>query len=190
MSNSVSTPAADAALIDGVLGRIARELGMMLGQEVVFGAARVERVRARPAGAGSIHVSFKLGFAAADGNEVFGCLLVPLADAITMAAFLLMISEDVVATRREEPMLDAALKNAMLEIGSMIASATSSALAELGPERWSVRSAGCQGVRAGVRPAFPYLEGSELVVGRSAARFEPFPDCDLILILPVMDSSG
>lgn len=184
MTNSVSTPAADAALVDGILGQIARELGMMLGHELVMDAARIERATSRPAGTGSVHVSFKLGFAAADGNELFGCLLVPLADAITMAAFLLMIAEDAVAARREEPTLDAALKNAMLEIGNMIASAAGSSLPELGLARWSVRSAGCQGVRDGVRPAFAYVEGSELVVGRTAARFDPFPASELILILP------
>jgi len=75
----------------------------------------------------------------------------------------------------------------MLEIDDMIASATASALAEHGVARWSVRSAGCQGVRAGIRPAFPYVEGSELVVGRVAARVEPFPAAELVLVLPVLD---
>lgn len=185
MTNSVSKPP-DAALVGGILGRIARELGMMLGQKVAFGVPRVERATSRPAGAGSIHVSFKLGFCADGGTDRFGCLLVPLPDAITMAGLLLMVSEDEVAARREEQTLDAALKNAMLEIGAMLASATASALAELGVAGWSVLSAGCQGVRAGVRPALPYVEGSQLVVGRVAARFEPFPACELILALPVL----
>jgi hypothetical protein len=187
MTNSVSTPPADAVLVDGILGRIARELGMMLGHELVLDGARVERATSRPAGAGSIHVSFKLGFAAADGTERFGSLLVPLPDAITMAGYLLMMADEAVAARREERTLDTPLKNAMLEIGNMLASAAGSVLTELGLARWSVRSVGCQGVRDGIRPAFPYVEGSELVVGRAAARFEPFPACEHVLILPVLD---
>ena len=186
MTNLVSRPPADAALIGATLARISGEVGSMLGHEVLFEAARVERARARPAGSGSIHISFKLGFRSEAGTELFGCLLVPLADAITMACFLLMIPEESVASRREESALDAAFKDAMLEIGNMLGSATSSALAELGLSGWSARSEGCQGVRADVRPAFPYVEESPLVVGRVAARFGPFPTCELILILPAL----
>lgn len=192
MTNSVSTPPADTtlagdkALVGGILAQISKDLGLMLGHELLLESARVERALTRPAGAGSIHISFKLGFHSASGVELSGCLLVPLADAVTMAGLLLMMPEDVIAARREEPTLDTPLKDAMLEIGSMLGGATGTALAELGLARWSVHSAGCQGVRAGVRPALPYVEGSELVVGRLAARFEPHPACELILILPVL----
>jgi hypothetical protein len=75
----------------------------------------------------------------------------------------------------------------MLEISDMIGSATNSELIQLGLGRWAVRSAGCQGVRAGIRPAFPYVEGSALVVGRVVARFEPHPFSELILVLPTLD---
>ena len=185
-TNTVNT-LQEEALVVGILSRIAGELGAMLGLEMELGAARLERTRARPAGAGSIHVSFKLAFRAGARPERSGCLLVPLADAITLAGFLLMMSEDAVAAWREETMLETPLKNAMLEIGDMIASATASALLELDLARWSVRSAGCQGVRAGIRPALPYVEGSELVVGRVAARVGPFPAGELVLVLPVLD---
>src|SRR5439155_229332 len=74
----------------------------------------------------------------------------------------------------------------MLGRGNMIGSATGTALAELGLARWSVRSEGCQGVRAGVRPALSYVEGSELVVGRITTRLDPFPACQLVLILPAL----
>ena len=47
-----------------------------------------------------------------------------------------------------------------------------------------MHSEGCQGVRADVRPAFPYEEGSELIVARVGACFDPFPPFELILMLP------
>jgi len=104
MTNTVNTSRAEA-LAAGVLGRIARELGAMLGHEMALEHARVEHAHVRPAGAGSIHVSFKLAFRAGAGTERHGCLLVPLADAITLAGFLLMMSDDAVAAWREETTL-------------------------------------------------------------------------------------
>ena len=52
------------------------------------------------------------------------------------------------------------------------------------PEGLSVRTAGCQGVRAGVRPALAYAEGDELIVGRAKVRIHSFPWFEAILILP------
>lgn len=134
MANSVSRPPADAALIGATLARISGEPGSMLGHEVLFETPRIERAPARPAGAGSIHVSFKLGFRSATGTELFGCLLVPLADAITMSCYLRMIPEENAAARREESTPDAALKDAMLEIGNRVGSATRTAAGMRGME--------------------------------------------------------
>lgn len=176
--------AADAALVAAVLERISAELVAMLGQELRFESPRVERAATRPAGAGSVHISFKLGFHRAGGAQLFGCLLVPLADAIALACHLLMIPEERIAARREESVLEPALKDALLEIGTTLAAAVHTALAGLGLAGWSARSEGCQGVRADVRPAFPYVEGSELVVGRVALCIAPFPASELVLVLP------
>jgi len=176
----------DPQLVGGVLKRLNADLGMILGREFGFGAPRLERATERPAGKGSIHISFKLAFRQEGGAKRHGALLVPLADAITMACFLLMIPEETVTARREETTLDTALKDAMLEIGNMIGGATNTALAELGLAGWSARSEGCQGVRADVRPAFPYTEGSELLVARVATTLEPFPSFELLLLLPPM----
>jgi len=173
----------DGQLVGGILKRLNAELGMILGHDFDFAAPLLERARNRPAGAGCIHISFKLAFRS-EGGERHGAVLVPLPDAITMACFLLMIPEESVTARREETSLDGSLKDAMLELGSMIAAAASTALAELGLAGWSVRSEGCQGVRADVRPAFPYTEGSELVVARVGTTFEPFPSFELLLMLP------
>jgi len=181
-----SVAVTDPQLVGGILKRLNGDLGMILGRELGFAAPRLERLKARPAGKGSIHISFKLAFRQEGGEKRHGALLVPLADAITMAGFLLMIPEETVTTRREETQLDTALKDAMLEIGNMIGGATNTALAELGLAGWSARSEGCQGVRADVRPAFPYEEGSELVVARVATTLEPFPPFELVLMLPPM----
>lgn len=176
----------DPQLVSGLLKRLNADLGMILGRELGFAAPRLERMNTRPVGKGSIHISFKLAFRQEGGEKRHGALLVPLADAITIACFLLMIPEETVSSRREETTLDTALKDAMLEIGNMIGGATNTALAELGLAGWSARSEGCQGVRADVRPAFPYTEGSALVVARVATTLEPYPPFELLLMVPPM----
>jgi hypothetical protein len=176
----------DAQLVEALLKRLNADLRMMLGRELAFGAPRLERAHTRPAGQGAIHISFKLAFWPEGGAKRHGALLMPLPSAITMACFLLMMPEETVTQRREETTLDPALKDAMLEIGNMIGGATNTVLAELGLAGWSARSLGCQGVRADVRPAFPYQEGSELVVARIATTLEPFSAFELLLLVPVL----
>lgn len=171
-------------MVAAILARIGEDLGMMLGHDVEFAVPRVERARTRPAGTGKVHISFKLGFVPRTGGKRHGAVLVPLPDAITMSCFLLMIPDESVASRRTETAPDATLKDALLEIGNMIGGAVNTALDTLGLAGWSARTEGCQGVRPGVRPAFPYEEGSELVVARVGMLLAPFPVFDLILILP------
>lgn len=180
-------PIQDATLIAGVLARLAGELGTMLGQELSISTPTTERATARPAGQGQVHISFKLALAKDGGAKSHGALLVPLPEAITMACFLLMIPEESVPDRRLQTELDPALKDAMLELGNLVASAGQSALSELGAQGWSLASEGCQGVRANVRPAFPYREGSALVVGRARATLAGFPAFELILVLPPLE---
>lgn len=186
MTTRTSTIPSDAVLVEGILKRIAGDLEMMLGHTLRLGAQRLERAHTRPAGAGQVHISFKLALGSPGSPGSYGALLVPLREALTMGCFLLMVPEDQVALRREDPGPDATLKDALLEIGNMVAGATQTALAELGLAGWSARSEGCQGVRADVRPAFPYVEGSELVVARFEAGLEPFAAFEALLILPVL----
>jgi hypothetical protein len=176
----------DAELVGALQKRLGVDLGMILGRELAFGPARLERAHTRPAGQGVIHISFKLGFRPESGEKRHGALLAPLDSAVTMACFLLMMPEEIVLQRREESELDSTLKDALLEIGNMIGGATNTVLAELGLAGWSARSEGCQGVRADVRPAFPYQEGSELIVARVTATLEPYPPFELLLLLPVL----
>ena len=187
MNKGTNPDVRDAQLVRGVLDRITQDLGAVMGCELALERTDVERVRSRPAGTGKVHISFKLGLGKEGGAVRHGCLLVPLPEAITMAGLLLMIPEEVLDAQREAMVLADSLKGAMLEIGNMVAAASSTALAGLGAAGWSVQSEGCQGVRADVRPAFPYEEGSELVVGRITARIDPFPSFAMILMLPTLD---
>ena len=184
MSSSAATSSTDRALLVGVLRRIAGDLGMMIGQDIAFEEPAVERANARPAGGGVVHISFKLALAFASGTTKYGALLLPLPEAITLAGLLLMIPEESVAARRGDPAPDATLKAAMLEIASMIGGSTSTALEEFGVA-CTARSEGCQGVRAEVRPAFPYREGEELLVARVRMRVHTYPEFEALLVLPV-----
>jgi hypothetical protein len=179
--------ASDHALVQAVLERVAGDLSSVIGREVGLIGLDSRRERARPAGKDTVHISFKLGLRRDGGPARFGALLVPLPEAVSVACYLLMLPEDGVAARRAETTLDWALKDALLEVGNMVGNASNTALASLGAAGWSARSEGCQGVRPDVRPAFPYEEGSDLIVGRATARIEPFPPFELLLILPALD---
>ncbi len=185
MKNNSSTTVDDAVLIGGILKHVSGDLGLLLGRELCLEAPRIERAHTRAAGADQVHISFRLGFVAEDGNKKAGALLVPLPDAMTMACLLMMIPEDKLATRRLEPAPDSTLKDGMIEIGNLVGGAIKSALVEVGLSNWSANSEGCQGLRADTRPAFPYEEGRELIVARVRGRIEPFPAFELVLMIPM-----
>jgi hypothetical protein len=187
MPTTAPTTIQDDALIAGVLDRLAAELATMMGHELALSAPKVERATTRPAGKGQVHISFKLGLVRDGGAKSHGALLVPLPDAITMAGFLLMMPEESVPGLRAQTELEPAIKDAMLELGNLVASAGQSALIDLGALGWSLVSEGCQGVRADVRPAFPYREGEPLIVGRAQARLEEFTAFELIVVLPPLE---
>ncbi len=186
MKQDSSTTVGDPALIAGILKHVSGDLSLLFGRELCLEAARIERAHTRATGAGQVHISFRLGFVDEDGHKRSGALLVPLPDAMTMACLLLMLPEDELAVRRLEPAPDNTLKDGMIEIGNLVGGAIKSALAELGLSKWSVTSAGCQGLRADMRPAFPYNEGNELIVARVRGRLEPFPAFELVLMLPML----
>ena len=48
----------------------------------------------------------------------------------------------------------------------------------------TARFGGCQGVRAGVRPAMPYEEGEPLLVARGEGRIGDFPAFPFLMLLP------
>ena len=158
-------------------------LAAIIDRDLIVEEVRAERATLRPAGAGAVHISFKLCFERGQ-EEQHGCLLVPLPDAFVLAAYLQMLSDPLVEERRDLDAPDDLTKDAILEIGNMIGGAVHAALKALHLGQWAARSAGCQGVRAHVRPAFPFREGATLLVGRARMRVGPFPRFEAILMLP------
>lgn len=173
----------DEKIIEKLFERISADLGMIIDHELEFEEVATERVTTRLAGEGQIHISFKVVFDAG-GEQRYGCFLVPLPEAISMAGYLMMAPDDEVEMSREQTELDSTTKDAMLEVSNFVGGAVDAIVRELCPEDHSARSAGCQGVRADVRPAFPYTEGEELVLGRAKARLNEFPEFDVLLMIP------
>ena len=184
-----TTGEADLQLIEDIIGRIATNLSMLVDREITIDSVDTSRVTERPAGAGSVHISFKLQFQNKKGDEASGSVLVPLPDALALACYLMMFPEAEVKVQRGKKDLDQSTKDAMLELGNFIGAAVDESLRVFAPST-SVRSDGCQGVRANVRPAFPYDEGSELMVGRAKTRLHEFPSFELIAMFPVLPLGG
>lgn len=182
MSPSPLPPLDDHEIVQCVLGRIATDLELILDRELELDGLVLEHLHTRPAGKGQVHISFKLGIDAG-GEEEQGCLLVPLPDAIALAGYLMMKEDDEVLGERTRQDLDGPYKEAMLELSKVLASCCQSVLERALPDR-VVRSAGCQGVRANVRPALEYREGDRLLVARVRARVARFEPREWILVLP------
>jgi len=174
----------DLDLVRSMFERIAADLGMIIDRTLEVDGVRAERVSKRVAGEGCVHISFRFGIVV-DGKSHQGCILVPLSDAITMAGYLMMLSDEEVAAQRELSDLDASMKEAMLEVGNFVAGACDAVLRRSLPQGSSVRSEGCQGVRADVRPALEYGEGDQLIVGRAIVRVHEFSEFQMIVMAPL-----
>ena len=185
MSPTKTAKAEDLDLVRGIFERIATDLGMIIDREIRIFEPQVGRTRTRVEGQGQIHISFKLAFKVGE-ETLHGCLLVPLPDALGMAAYLMMVPDEAVEASRGETELDRSTKDAMLEVGNFVAGAVDAVVRGRFADGCSARSEGCQGVRPGVRPSFVYEEGRELIVGRSTAQLHEFPEFELILMLPII----
>jgi len=174
--------------VQEICQRISADLSMIADRDLVFDEITVERMDHRPAGNDRIHISFKMSFQFEHGTQ-HGCVLMPLPEAIALACYLMLVPDETVAARRKENEVDSSTKDAILEIGNFIGSATYAAIKALGMEDCVVRSSGCQGVRADVRPALPYTEGDALIVGRARAVLHGYPEFEMILILPDIGES-
>ena len=175
----------DLDVVETVMARVTSVLGMLIDREFRVGELRAERVHERPAGAGQVHVSFRMAFGL-EGGDRHAALLVPLPDALALAARLLCLSDEEVEEHRGLLGPDALTKDALLELGNMISGAVQDSVRELTGSDSSVSFGGCQGVRADVRPALEYTEGDELVVGRAVARIHEYPEFELILMFPAL----
>lgn len=173
----------ESRLVDEIFRRLAGDLEMVTDHKVQVQSIDIVHAKRRPAGAGTVHVSFKIALASQERIE-HGCMLVPYADAVSLASYLLMLGDEVVATRRSDPTIDLATKDALMEVSNFVAGAVESALRGIGIEHVKARSEGCQGVRANVRPAFDCRDGTDLLVGLGRVQIHTWPACTMILMFP------
>lgn len=175
----------DTYVVETVMRRIAEDVALVVDRSFSVSEIASSRETKRIAGKGKVHISFKLEVSQG-GSSAHGCVLVPLPDAIALACYLMMVPDEAVGQRRSAKDLDRATKDAMVEVDNFVGGATDGALRGLA-QNVSARGAGCQGVRADVRPAFPYEEGQPLLVGRAKAQLHEFPPFELILMLPAIE---
>ena len=173
----------DHELVARIFDQIATNLTMLVDRELDVSEVNVSREHERPAGADVIHISFRLRFETEEAPAGFGSLLVPLPDARSLAAYLMMAPDEEVEEHRDDQDLDQGAKDAMVELGNFVGAAVQEACRESRPGL-TVQFAGCQGVRADVRPAFEYREGDELLVARATTRLHTFPAFEAILMMP------
>lgn len=178
----------DLALLRSLFGQVASSLGLIVDRDIQVDELSCERSPKRAAGKGSVHISFKLGFLCG-GVRRQGCLLLPLAEAMTLAGCLSMLPEIDVNRAREVPAPDTSAKEAMMEIGTLMCSAVSESLAEFAHfEQLGVRviSEGCQGVRTSIRPALDNPEEIEFLVGRGQWTIEGYQAFEAMVLLPIV----
>ncbi len=175
----------DASWTEMILTRVCEDLTMMLDHELPVGEIATQRASTRPAGKGGVHVSFKFGLKrTGDGRTLHGALLAPLPDAMAMASYLMMASALAVVDSRAVTMPDESAKEGLLEIASLVATAIDGAVRESHDGEWTAHTLGCQGVKAGVRPALSYNEGDSLVTATMTTQVGQFEPFELLLILP------
>lgn len=172
------------AFVEGLVHKMTENLALLVDREIGVESITCETAAERPAGMGCIHISFKLGFTV-NNKASHGCVLMPLPEAIALAGYLMMMPDADVEIHRSDTDLDQATKDALLELGNFIGGAADDVMRSYFAGS-SVRSEGCQGVRADIRPALDYREGDELIVGRAQLRLHTFPDFELIAVLPAI----
>lgn len=175
----------DLALCEALLRRVCEDLGMLLDRSLAIESLEAERSASKVAGERTVHIAFKFALSV-QGVAQRGAILVPLSEAITMAAYLMMQPDDSVAALRKQMELERAQKDALVEVGSLMVNSIDGALRDLLQQSLSARSEGCQGLRAGAAPAFERAPGVELVIGRAKARLHTFPSFELLLMLPAL----
>ena len=178
-----TTTLTDNDLIDAIFDRIGRTLAMMDGH-FSHEDLTVTREQTRPAGEDQIHISYKIAYRY--GSEDFhGSFLLPLGETMTIAAMLMMLPQESVDEIRAADSLVPEVRDAVVELGNLIAGAVDYALRDAVGDGSSARFRGCQGVRAGVRPAFPYEEGQTLLVGRARGRIAEYDEFPFLFMMPL-----
>lgn len=177
----------EAQCVEEIFQRVCGDLSMIADREMEVKTVDTEILDHRPAGKSKIHISFRLGFSQGD-DVLHGCMLLPLADAITLACSLMMIPENVIEQTRTQNTLDPTTKDAMLEVGNFICGATDAAFRALGADL-KVVFEGCQGVKPGIRPALIYDEGIELIIGQADIAQGGFGHDTHLLMMPKLKAT-
>jgi hypothetical protein len=180
--------AQDTELAKHALDKVVEDLAMLLDRPLVVESVDVARSANKVAGERQVHIAFKLGVTI-DGVPQHGALLVPLAEAITFACYLMMMTDEVVTTRRMDKSLERGTKDAMVEVGNLIGGSIDGAFRDLYPKRTTIRSEGCQGVKPAAAPAFERTPGVDLIVARAKLKLHTFPAYEALLMLPVIPST-
>ena len=163
-------------------------LAEVVDRAVVPHRIRCASARRRPIGPDTVHISFRFVLEHA-GCAREGCLLLPLSESLALASQLLYLPDELVARARTRQAPDATEKEALRELAAVVASSLEHELATFLPEI-RARSAGCQGVRAGVRPSLAYREGDELWVATFEGEIEESGSFLGHLVLPSLTSGG
>lgn len=177
-----ATVQADRDFGRAVATQVLENISAIVDRDLGLGEFEVQRLNRRSAGEKEVHISFRFKFIL-DGNTRFGCLLVPLTPAVGAACSMLMMPMAQVPEICASGELATPLKDALLELGNMLASAMGAAY-QGHIEKVAVTFAGCQGVRAGTRPAMTYTEGDELLTIVARSQFEPLGQFAFIVLLP------
>ena len=187
MQNSTLENQASAVeLVTEILGAISQDLEAMLEHPVSFRKVSTELVHQRAQGEGQVHISFRFSLEW-QGQGKMGCLLLPLPDASAMAGYLLALEEPATreARRIEEP--ETTMKESMLLLGQILSTSLGRVAKRRLPAGLRVDFAGCQGVRAGIRPALEYREGAPLCVARAESQVGGFAPFEALLMLPLFE---
>lgn len=173
--------------VSEIFDRVASDLAMLSDRDFAIQTVSYEERSDRPVGADSIHISFRFGIVDITGDVLHGAMLLPLPEAISLAAYLMMQPDTAVTELRTNTEIDHSIKEAMLEVGNFVAAAGEAALRAIDSRAQSVIFEGCQGVRADVRPSLEYEEGTPLAVGRAQAMVAGSGPVELVVMVPCTD---
>lgn len=166
--------------------RIADDLALFCGSALALEEVEAGIVEALPAVRGGVHLALKFGVEHGDRIRR-GCLLVPLADAITLACLSIMLPREDIAEQRRRSDLDEPVREALIEVSTWVARSLGASLRA--PEGLALRieSESCQGVREGARPAIAHQPDERWVELRALVRQAEWPAFEAILLVPDLE---
>ncbi len=171
----------DPEIVDALLRQVSADLSLICDRALEFEVPVTERVAEKVPAQGGVHVAFRIEFG---DPRSYGCIMLPLSEAATLAGSQLGLRETRIRKLREKEELDRPTKAAMIELSHVICGSIDAALRELHEAPPTVLSAGCQGVREGQRPGIELSAGRHLVAAKVCARIGAFDAFELLVQLP------